>query len=158
MQRRLAIVALFIAITGSVFLWWWLHRPTDRQLIDELIARAVQGVETKSLDEIMDCVSPDYRDELGLSRVDVWRGAAHFVQSPDRADVSIDDYALDIAAPIATGIFDVRVVITQNGQYLDMGPLHMTVQFEKQRRRLKTVWLVKSVNAQAINKLIQDYM
>jgi hypothetical protein len=156
--RRFLAIGVVLVVAAGALLWWWVHRPSDRQLVDELIARAVHGVETKSLDEIMGCVSPGYHDEEGLSKLDVWRGAARFVQSPDTAEVSIEDYTLDIAPPKATGVFRVRVVILQNGQYLNLGPMEMTVEFEKRRRRLRQVWLVKSVSAEGIDRLMRGYM
>ena len=147
-----------MVVAAGAFLWWWMHRASDRQLIDELVARAEHGIETKSLDEIMDCIAPDYQDGIGLSKLDVFRGAMHFVQSPDTAEVSIDNTSVEITSPTAAGIFDLHVVITQNGRYVDSGPIQVTVQFEKERRRLSKVWLVKSVSAPGISKQFEDYM
>ena len=127
-------------------------------MIDELVARAEHGIETKSLDEIMDCIAPDYQDEMGLSKLDVFRGAMHFVQSPDTADVSIDDASVEITSPTATGVFDLHVVMMQNGRYVDSGPIRVTMQFEKERRRLSKVWMVKSVSAPGMSKQFEDYM
>jgi hypothetical protein len=156
-RKRLWIAAILVVAAGA-FLCWWMHRASDRQLIDELVARAEHGIETKSLDEIMGCIAPDYQDPTGLSKLEVYRGAMHFVQSPDTADVSIDNTSVEITSPTATGVFDVHVVITQNGRYIDSGPMQVTVQFEKERRRLSKVWMVKSVSAPGISRQFEDYM
>ena len=157
MLRRWATIILALLVVGAVA-WWLTHRKTDRQLIDELIAKAVHGVETKSLDEIMDCVASDYRDDMGLSKLDMWRAAAQWVRTVDTAEVSIDDYQVDIRPPSATGFLDLRVEVTRNGQIDNLGPMPVTLQFEKQRRRLSKVWLIKSASSQGVNKMLEDYM
>jgi hypothetical protein len=155
--KRRVVLLLALVAAGSL-LWWVTHRKSDRQLIDDVIAKVVHGVETKSLDEIMECVAPDYQDDTGLSRVDVWRGAAQWVRTVDAAAVTIDNYFVDIQPPTATGTFEVRMQVTRNGQILELGPMHLTVQFEKERRRFKRVWLVKSVSGYSPSRLLEDYM
>ena len=79
-QRGLKIVVL--VLVGTAFGWWlWHPRPTDQELIDELIARAEHGVETKSVDEIMSCLSRDYGGQGDLSREDMWRMAMQWARS-----------------------------------------------------------------------------
>jgi hypothetical protein len=34
----------------------------------------------------------------------------------------------------------------------------VALQFEKQRRRLSKVWLIKSASSQGVNKMLEDYM
>jgi hypothetical protein len=155
--KRRAVLLLAL-VAAALLLWWVTHRRTDRQLIDDVIAKVVHGVETKSLDEIMECVAPDYQDDTGLSRVDVWRGAAQWVRTVDAATVIIDDYSVDIQPPTATGTFAVRMQVTRNGQLVELGPMHLTVQFEKERKRLKRVWLVKSVSGYSSSRLLEGYM
>ena len=146
-------------ILAAGLAWWLFHpRPTDRELIDQLIARAVHGVETKSVDEIMGCVAPDYQDELGLRQVDVWRGAMRWGQTVDKAEVEISDYRVDIHPPTATGRLEVRLTITQNGHYLEPEPLHLMVQFEQERQRWRKVWLVKSVSGYGQSRTLEDLM
>lgn len=147
-----------MVVVSAAFLWWWTHRANDQQLIDELVARVEHGIETKSPDEIMDCIAPDYHDAMGLSKQDVFRGTMRFVQSPDTVDLSISNASVEITPPVATGLFEVRVVITQNGRYVDSGPVQVTVQFQKERRRLSRVWLVKSISAPEIARQFEDYM
>jgi hypothetical protein len=106
----------------------------------------------------MGCIAPDYQDAMGLSTQDVFRGVMRFVQSTDTADLSMDNGSVEITPPTATGVFEVRVVITQNGRYVDSGPVKVTVQFQKERRRLSRVWLVKSVSAPGITKQFEDSM
>jgi hypothetical protein len=149
---------LALALAGGLA-WWFFHpRPTDRELIDNLIAKAVHGVETKSVDEIMGCVADDYRDGIGLTRTDIWRAANSWVRNPDQAQVVIDDYVVDIQPPTATGTFEVRLLLSQNSQSLESGLLHLSVEFEQQKRRWRKVWLVKSVSGPELGKLFEDYM
>jgi hypothetical protein len=152
--RLLLLVAAGVAIG-----WWFAHpRTTEEELILEVVARAEHGVETKSVQEIMDCIAPDYEDEAGLTRVDVWRLAMRWARSPERADVVIEEYEVTVTPPTATGHFVGRVLVEQEGQYTAPLNLDVRVEFEKQRRRWRKVWLVKSVSEATAAQEYEGYL
>lgn len=126
-----------------VFLWWLLHpRPSNEKLILDLVARAKQGIETKNTNEIMDCVAKDYRDDSGLTRMDIFRLAIHWQRSSEQVEITIIESDLDIAPPLATGRFQVELAFTQGGGER----LNLEVDFQRERKSWKKVWLVKSVS------------
>jgi len=143
------LLALVVLGAGA---WWVLRpRPTDRELIERLIAKAEHGVETKSLKEIMGCVASDYHDPAGLSKTDIWRIALQWVRSSEQVDVVIEDYALDLHPPTAIGRFDLRLIAEQ-GLLGIPATMQLTVEFAKERRRLSGVWLVRSVSGHGLEK------
>jgi hypothetical protein len=155
-KRWLVVV---VVVVGGAATWWVLaHRRSDRALIDELIAKAEHGVETKSVDEIMGCVAEDYHDELGFNRTDIWRLAQHWIRTPDEADVVVEDYSVDIQPPRATGQLAVNVMMTRDGRQMPPLPLELTVRFEKERRGWRRVWLVESVTGQNLGRVFEDVM
>jgi len=150
---------LLLVAAGAAIGWWFAHpRTTEEELILELVARAEHGVETKSVQEMMDCVAPDYEDGTGLTRVDVWRLAMRWVRSPNRADVVIEEYEVTVTPPTAMGRFVGRVVVEQEGQYMAPLNLDATVEFEKQRRGWRKVWLVKSISEATLAQEYEGYL
>ena len=156
-RRTLRLV--FLVVCGSLLGWWLFHpRPTDQELIQELVARAEHGVETKSVDEIMSCVSDEYKDGSGLSRRDIWRLAMNWARSSEEAEVVIGSYDIEVASPRATGWFGVTVYLHAGAHRLELPDMQLTVQFEKQRRGWRKVWLVRSVTGHDLESMTQDYM
>lgn len=156
-RRTLRLV--FLVVCGSLLGWWLFHpRPTDQELIQELVARAEHGVETKSVDEIMSCVSDEYKDGSGLSRRDIWRLAMNWARSSEEAEVVIGSYDIEVASPRATGWFGVTVYLHAGAHRLELPDMQLTVEFEKERRRWRRVWLVKSVTGHDLESMTQDYM
>jgi hypothetical protein len=154
-KRGLTVLAL--VIVGALLGWWLFHpRPSDRELIEDLVAKAEHGVETKSSKEIMECVAPDYRDEGGLTRVDIFRLAWRWQRTSEQADVVIDNYEIEVTPPTATGRFDVQVLLEEQGRQALPLRFHLMVQFEKQRQRWRKVWLVKSVGGHGLEKDLED--
>jgi hypothetical protein len=154
-KRALKVLCLVIA--GTLVGWWFLHpRPSDMDLVEELVAKAEHGVETKSATEIMECVGPDYQDEEGLSRNDIFRLAWRWARSSTRADVVIEDYQIDIASPKASGDFLVQVLLEEQGQRLPALHFDLEVEFEKQRRGWRKVWLVTAVNGHGLENRAED--
>jgi hypothetical protein len=148
-RRSLSIIAVIVAAAAAS--WWLLHpRPTDEDLILALVAKAAHGVETKDKDEIMECVAKDYRDDSGLSRLDIFRLALHWERSPEQVAIVIDEYELSTNAPSATGRFDVQLDFQEAGRHEPPLRLPLVVEFEKQRQRWRRVWLVKSVSGHGI--------
>jgi len=156
-RRTLRLV--FLVVCGSLLGWWLFHpRPTDQELIQELVARAEHGVETKSVDEIMSCVSDEYKDGSGLSRRDIWRLAMNWARSSEEAEVVIGSYDIEVASPRATGWFGVTVYLHAGAHRLELPEMQLTVEFEKERRGWRKVWLVRSVTGHDLESMTQDYM
>lgn len=156
-KRRLRLF-LLVAV-GAAVGWWFAHpRTTDEERILELVARAEHGVETKSVQEMMDCIAPDYMDGTGQTRVDVRRLAMRWARSPGRADVVIEEYEVTVTPPTAMGRFVGRVVVEQEGQYVAPLNLDVTVEFEKQRRGWRKVWLIKSISEATLAQEYEGYL
>ncbi len=144
--------AALVAAAG-LLLWWFIHpRRTDEQLILDLVAKAEHGIETKSRSEIMDCVAEDYHDEAGLSRIDILRLAMHWERSSEQVEIVVGEYELDIIAPRAAGRFVAELEFEQAGGHDPPLRVPLVVEFEKQRRGWRKVWLVKSVSGHGLEK------
>ncbi len=156
--KQIAGSLLLALIAAS--LGWWLFRPriSDEELILALVSRVEHGVETKSTKEIMQCIAPDYSDQAGLSRVDIYRLAWRWGTASETAQIVVDDYEVEVTSPTATGRFEVTVLFEQNGRQAPPVRLDLTVQFEKQRRRLRKVWLVKSSSGHGLEKGLENVL
>lgn len=150
--KRILKSAALVAAVG-LLLWWFIHpRRTDEELILDLVAKAEHGIETKDRREIMDCVAEDYHDEAGLSRIDILRLAIHWERSSEQVEIAVEEYELDVEAPRATGRFVAELEFEQAGRYDPPLRLPLVVEFEKQRRRWRRVWVVKSVSGHGLEK------
>ena len=151
---------MLAAVLVVAFGAWWLTNPriSNERQIENLVAKAEHGVETKSGREIMECVSPDYKDSSGLDRLEILKLVNHWVRSPDQADVVIEDYQIRVEGSSAIGHFSVQVYLQGEGQ--SQAPLWMEleVSFEKRWRKLRQVWLVKSVEGPALSGAPEDYL
>jgi len=148
-----------LVVAGAVVGWWVVHpRPSDEELIAELVARAEHGVETKSVEEIMSCVSRDFRGQGDMFREDVWRSAQQWARSPVEADVAIQDQRVTLRGPEATGQFQVDVRLEEEGRLVQSLNLFLTVGFERERRGLRKLWLVKSVSGFDPDELIEELL
>jgi|GEM_PF-1535859 hypothetical protein len=155
----LGLKVIVPVLAAAALGWWLLHpRPSDEELILQLAAKAEHGVETHSVDEIMSCVSPDFTGEAGMDRNDLWRLAVQWAHTDGEADVTINDYAIDVRSGEATGRFDVTVVAQVAGAPTTPMNMQLVVEFEKRWRRLTKVWLVKSVKGYQPERLFQDYL
>jgi hypothetical protein len=157
-RRRRRLLQVTLLIVPAALLAWWLLRPhpTEEELILDLVAKAEHGVETKDKGEIMECVAKDYRDDAGLTRVDILRLALHWERSPEQVEVAIDEYELDIESPTAIGHFAVRLEFQQAAGREPHLRLPLVVTFEKQRRGWRKAWLVKSVSGHGIEQRFED--
>jgi len=157
-KRRLSVLCVVAA--GGLLVWWFLHpRISDRALIEQLVAKAEHGIETKSTKEIMDCLAPDYHDEDGLTRTDIFRLAWRWERTSGRADIAIQqDYQLEIKSPRATGNFEVQVLLEAEGESYPPMHLRLGVEFEKVRRGWHKVWLVKAVNGHGVKERFEDFL
>lgn len=156
--KRVLLSLAGAAAIGAV-VWWLAHpRLSDVQQIEEVVARVEHGVEAKQGREIMECVSPDYRDPAGMDRLDVLKLVNHWVRSPEQAEVVIEDYQIRVSGRTAVGRFLVRVYV--QGDSIAQNPLEMdlTVNFEKRWRKLRRVWLVKSAEGAGFSLSPEDYL
>jgi hypothetical protein len=145
-------IAVALAIL-AVFAWWLFHpKPSDELQILDLVAKAEHGVETKNTDGIMDCVARDYRDDSGLSRVDIFRLAMHWQRSSEQVEIAVNQYELDVARPLATGRFEVELAFDQGGGPEPPTRLNLEVDFARQRKGWRKVWLVKSVSGHGLGR------
>ncbi len=145
------IILAAIIVVG--FLWWLFHpRPSDEKLIQELVTKAEQAIETKNTNEIMDCVAKDYRDDSGLSRLDIFRLAMHWQRSSGQVEITINEYDLKVARPLATGRFQVELAFSQGGGVELPQRLNLEVDFQRERKGWKKVWLVKSVQGHSLGR------
>lgn len=153
-RRGLGIIAAIVAAAAAS--WWFFHpRPTNEDLILDLVAKAQHGVETKDKAEIMECVAKDYEDDSGLSRLDIFRLALHWEKSPEQVTITIDEYELDISSPTATGRFEVQLEFQEAGRREPPLRLPLVVEFERQRQKWRRVWLVKSVSGHGIGSNVE---
>jgi hypothetical protein len=149
---------LLVLAAGGIGWWMWIHRPTDLELIEELVTKAERGIESKSVKEIMECVAPDYQDNEGLSRNDIWRLAVQWVRSPEKAEITLGNYEIEVRGGEATGKFAVYVLLEEEGGLASGLNFDLVVLFERHRRKLSRVWLVKSVRGYQLEAVLGDYM
>jgi hypothetical protein len=155
--QRLVILGLIVVVPVCVWLLW--PRPSDRQLILDLVAKAEHGVETKNTEEIMSCVSRDYRDPTGLTRVDIFRLAMQWERTSEQVDVVIDEYELTVTPPTATGRFEVELTFSQGGPPELPQRLPLTVEFAKERKGVfGKAWRVNSVGGHGLEKDFEGLM
>lgn len=143
--RRWLKVAIPVAVVAAAAVWFWRPRPSDEELIAALVQRAEHGVETKDAREITSCVSPNYKDSEGLTRTDIVRLALQWARTSEQADVTVEDYQLDVAPPTARGTFDVALVLGTQGEAAKPRNIRVAVEFALERRGWRRVWLVRSV-------------
>ncbi len=155
--NRALRIAVLVALGGAVG-WWLVHpRPSDEELIAELVARAEHGVETKSVDEIMSCVSSEYEGQGDWSREDVWRVAMQWARNSAQAEVTIQDWQVDVEEGRAVGRFQVEVTLLEERRRSPT-TLFLTVDFERERHGLRKVWLVRSVQGFDPDMYIEDLL
>ncbi len=155
---RILRVGLLVVLGGAV--GWWLVRPrtSDEELIAEVVARAEHGVETKSVDEIMSCVSSEYRGQGDMRREDVWRSAQQWIRSPATAQVTVENQRVTVEEGKAVGRLEVDVRLEEEGRLVRHLRLFLTVDFERERRGLRKVWLVKSMSGFDPDELIEEML
>jgi hypothetical protein len=161
MRKRATKVAVIVAaaLVVAAGLWFILApRVSDEQQIASLASKVEHGVETKSAEEILDCVSPEYQDSEGLTRTDIWKLVMQWVRSPDRAEVAIQKYEIKVNGKTATGTFDVQAVVEHEHAYQVPLNLTVTVQFEKRWRRWHRVWVVKSLLGPPITGVAEEFI
>ena len=141
------VLLICLGAAAAVGAGWWLVqlRVSDEKLIQELVAKAEHGVEAKSVEEIMDCLSRDFEGQGDMSREDVWRLAMQWQRSPLEADVVIQDQRITVEGREATGQFHVQVELVEEGLPRPSLVAFLTVGFERRWRGLRKTWRVRSV-------------
>ncbi len=145
-------------LLGTVALGWWLLHPraTDREQLEQLIAKGKQGLESRSAVQIMECLAPDYHDGGGLKKGDVAQIVRRVTRESHRIEVTIDDYQLDLHPPKARGYFDVRILLYEGPR--SAVPIHwnLDVAFEKQHLGWHDLWrqgwVVTSIDGHGIDR------
>ncbi len=155
--QRLAILLLIALVAVGAWILW--PRPSDQQLILDLMATAEHGVETKNANEIMKCVARDYHDAAGLDRTDLFRLAFRWQQAPEEADIAITSYDLNITPPTATGQFEVDVTISEGGAIHPPEHLSLTLKFARERSGLLgKKWVVKSATGHGLEHNSEGFL
>jgi len=155
LRRRLKFI-LPAALGLIAVAVWFLHpRPTDQQLIAEVVRRGEHGIETKNVKEIMSCVAPDYQDSQNVTRTELLRLVMQWPRVRERGEITLEDYHLDITPPTATGRFDLTFVLTGEGGRRTSLPMQLTMQFEEQPHAWRNVWLVKSVEGYSMGSMME---
>ncbi len=151
---------VFGGILVIAILVWWLTNPriSDEQQILNLVAKAEHGVETKNGREVMECVSPDYKDSSGYDRLQLLKMVNSWVRSPDQAEVTVEKQQIRVNGLTAVGKFSVQVYLESEGRKLRPVSAQIEVTFEKRWRKLRQVWLVKSVEGAAMLSAPEEYL
>jgi hypothetical protein len=166
---KVALLGLVMVAAGGWVLW---PEPPDRQSLDELVARAKHGFETRSASEIIDCVAPGYRDDSGLTREDVSRICERIATQAKQVQITITpagaaeqprslQYDIAIQSSEATGHFDVVATLDLGGETVTW-PMRLEVRFVKQDRSWRSLWrprwAVASVNGHGVDKGLKELM
>jgi hypothetical protein len=153
--RRSGKALLFVLFAAVLGVWLARPQPTDRQLLDQLVARAKHGFEAKSVSEIMGCVAQGYQDDSGLTRADVLRISQRALRAAKRIELTIRAYDIDVRSPGATGHFDVVAALDVEGEPVTW-PMKLEVSFRKQRLGWRSLWrqgwVVTSVKGHSLSK------
>jgi len=157
--RQTGRILVALALAGAVG-WWLLQpRPSDRERLEELVARAEHGFENRSVGEIMSCVAQDYRDDSGLTRAEVLYLARRLALEARKVEVTINSADIQVAGEKAVGRFDAEVVVSEGGEAIPW-PMRLEVQFRKERRGWSGLWrkewVVKSVSGHGLDKSLVD--
>jgi hypothetical protein len=153
-----AVLVLFATVALG---WWVLHpRPGDREQIEQLVAKAKQGLETDSWVQVAECISPDYEDEGDLKKGDVAKIVQRVMRGTEKIEVTINDQQIDVGSRTAKGYFDVKIMLHEGPR--SRVPIHwsLEVDFKKQRLGWYNVWqdgwVVASVRGHGIDKSFED--
>jgi len=156
---KIGLIGSAIALAAAFAVWWFTNpRISDQRQIENLVAKVEHGVETKSGQEIMECVAPDYKDSNGLDRLEILKLVNGWVRSPEQADVTVESYQIKVSGRSATGHFDVQVYLQEGGRGQAPTWMQLEVNFEKQWRRLRQVWRVKAVEGPSLSGAPEDYL
>jgi hypothetical protein len=148
------LVGAVLAAVGGTS--WAITRPApdDRELLNELVAKAKGAVEAQAPNELMKCFARDYKDDSGLYRGDIYTIAAREARSFTRTEVAIGKSDITVGERGATGRFDVMVTAEGNGITLPW-PMKLEVTFAKRRpilRPWRTEWAVTAMKGHGLDR------
>jgi hypothetical protein len=154
-RRRLKVFLPAAVGLIAVAVWFLYPRPTDRELIVDLIRRGEHGIETKNVKEVMSCVAPDYADSQNVTRTELLRMVMQWPRVREKGELTIENYDLEITPPTAKGTFDVTFVLIGQGGTREALPMTLTMQFVEQRKGWSRAWLVQSVEGYSMGSMIE---
>jgi hypothetical protein len=154
-RLRIGVPAVVLAVAAAV--WWWYPRPTDQELIAALVQRAEHGVETKNAREITSCVSPEYEDSEGLTDTDIMRLALQWVRAAERAEVTIQNWQLEVTRPTARANLDAVVLFSGQGEAGEPRNMHLTVRFARERHGWRSEWRVRSIEGYDLEGMVEEF-
>jgi len=116
-RRRLIAAAVIILLGGGAYLVWRLTHPTlsDQQQIEELLDRIEQGVEKKSPRMILGAIADDYRDDYGLTRLDIHRLSLNLLRTEGRIQVVLTRPKIEVHGEQATADVTGEVTLSEGG-------------------------------------------
>jgi hypothetical protein len=155
--------AVLLLLGTLVAGWWVLHpQPSDREQIEQLVAKAEQGMETDSWVQVMECFSPQYHDKGGLRKGDVTRILQRVMRGTEQIDVTINDYQLEVGRRKAKGYFDVKIVLHEGPRSEVPIRWNLNVDFQKQRLGWYNIWqegwVVTSVAGHGVDKSFEHML
>jgi hypothetical protein len=132
---------LLAAPVAAVAFWMAQPRvqPTDRELLQALVDQVEEGFERQAPAKVMSCIAPDYHDSAGLDHGDVLAIVGRLVREGQRVEITIADSSFEVAAPRATGHFDVEAVVDTGAETIRW-PMKLEVEFEKRRQGARKLW------------------
>jgi hypothetical protein len=93
MSRTLFVVGILVVLLlgGGAWIWAQSQQPvgTDEQQILNQLQRAQQAAQAADIAALIRVVSPDYRDDLGLTRATLRYEAGRQMREAQRIDVTI---------------------------------------------------------------------
>jgi hypothetical protein len=140
-MSKKTIIFLFLLFLLPVILYFlW---PSDESRIKKLFREGARAIEQEHIDEVMEKVSFNYRDDYGLSYLYIKQGMERVFQKMNDIRIEYENLDIVVKEKTATAEVDVRVVATIGSEtgYIvgDLpNPVHMKFTLEKER----TKWLV----------------
>jgi hypothetical protein len=167
MNRRASLVlgGLVLLLGGVAWLRWLSQGPqgTDQQQIVAQIQRGERAAEERSIGALMRVVSPDYKDDIGLTRPALRYQAGGQLREAEQVEVTIPSNQLQIrvepGGQEATSSAPVEVRITdRKGGTRTMTP-NLTLRWRKERVRRYLLFPVEEwrvVRAEGVGGVITE--
>lgn len=143
MSRKSTILLALLIISPVIIYFLW---PSDENRIKKLFREGAEAVEREIIDDIMEKVSFNYRDEYGLTYIYIKKAFETTFQRMSEIDIEYEIIGIDILDETASVDLDVRVIASRGadtGYFLGNAakPERLSFSLEK----VRTKWLVTSV-------------